>query len=414
MSRFSSPVLNRLAFPAGIALLAFVVYAGLSAYYSHLHWGGISPIHPSDHAYFNYLADAFLHGQLSLRVIPENTHDLVMFHDRFYLYWPPGPALVVTPFVALFGVHFSDIVFTLVIGAINVFLTAVFFQRLRELRVIELTDFHLSWLVVCFAFGTVHLTLAPMGRVWFTAQLLGYLFVLCAYLAALSVRGCWAFVVAGLALSAAVATRNHLVFLGLWPAFYLLEKHWHRGRRWLVGSVAIGLTPLLVTLALLATYNLARFGSVTEMGLDLHQMAGAFTADYVRFGAFHLHYLPLNLYYQYLYYPFPLSAESAMGGSLFLLTPLFFGAIFAFRNRLDRTKLVLAASILLTATPILLLMGTGWVQFGPRYTLDFFLPLFMLTAIGIRSWPRYLVAVLAFVSVVHYFLGSLFLIRILA
>ena len=410
----ASPVLKTHVLKIGIGLLAFLVYAGFSAYYSQLHWGDFSLFHLSKHAYFNYLADAFVHGQLHLRVIPETTHDLVLAHHRFYLYWPPFPAVLLMPFVAVFGVAFSDVFFTLVIGAINVSLTAVLFARLRDLQMVELPDFHAWMLVICFAFGTVHLTMAPLGRVWFTSQLLGYLFVLAAFLAAVSVEDRKAFLITGLAISAAVATRNHLVFLGLWPAYHLLEKYRDRDRKWLVGSVAIGLAPLLATLASLAAYNFARFGSVTEMGLDLHQMAGAFSSEYQLYGAFHVHYLPLNFHYQYLFYPFPMSAESAMGGSLFLLTPLFFGALFAFRIPVELSRLVLAVSILLTATPILLLMGTGWVQFGPRYTLDFMVPLLMLTALGIKSWPRWVIGLVVLISIVHYVLGTLFLSEILA
>ena len=82
--------------------------------------------------------------------------------------------------------------------------------------------------------------------------------------------------------------------------------------------------------------------------------------------------------------------------------------------RLLPTCVVLAASILLTATPILLLMGTGWVQFGPRYTLDFTVPLLMLTALGIKSWPRLIIGLLVLVSIGHYVLGTLFLSGILA
>jgi hypothetical protein len=167
-------------------------------------------------------------------------------------------------------------------------------------------------------------------------------------------------------------------------------------------------------MTLLALYNFARFGSPTELGLDLHQMAGAFSSDYELYGAFHPHYVPVNAFYQYLHYPFPLSDESVMGGSLFLLTPVFFGAAFAFRNRIDCSKLLLLASIVLTAIPILLLMGTGWVQFGPRYTLDFTVPLLMLTAFGINRWPRWVVTVLVIVSVIHYSLGTLYLSSVLA
>lgn len=414
MIRSASPEEKTRALNLGIGLLAFLVYAGFSMYYSQLHWGDFSLFHLSKYAYFNYLADAFLHGQIHLRVIPENTHDLVLAHHRFYLYWPPFPAVLLMPFIAIFGVAFSDVFFTLVIGAVNVSLTAVLLKRLRELHIVELPDFHRWMVVVCFAFGTVHLTLAPLGRVWFTAQLLGYMFVVVAFLAAVSVEDRPAFLIAGLAVSAAVATRNHLVFLGLWPAYYLLEKYRDRNRKWLASSVAIGLAPLVATLASLAIYNFARFGSVTEMGLDLHQMAGAFSTEFQLYGAFDPHYLPLNFNYQYLFYPFPLSVESTMGGSLFLLTPLFFGALFAFRGRVGLSKVVLAVSILLTAIPILLLMGTGWVQFGPRYTLDFMVPLLLLTALGIRDWPRWVVGPLVLVSVVHYVLGTLFLCGILA
>jgi hypothetical protein len=59
-------------------------------------------------------------------------------------------------------------------------------------------------------------------------------------------------------------------------------------------------------------------------------------------------------------------------------------------------------------------MGTGWVQFGPRYTLDFMVPLLMLTALGIKSWPRCVIGLVVLISIVHYVLGTLFLIGILA
>jgi hypothetical protein len=395
-------------------MIALTIYALFTAEFSLQRWGDISIFHRSEAAYFNYLADGFLHGQLHLRITPERTHDLVHFNGREYLYWPPFPALLMVPFIALFGLGFSDIFITLVLAAVNVSLTFLLLWSLRARGLIELPDSHLWMLVGVFAFGSVHLTLAPLGRVWFTAQIIGYLCVVTAYLAAVSLEGRRAFLITGLAVAAAVMTRNHLVFLGLWPAWHLIQSNRGRSPRWLARSIAVGFAPLLTAVVLLALYNLARFGSMTEMGLDLHQMARAFSTDYELFGAFHLHYIPLNFYYQYLYYPFPLSPESAMGGSLFLLTPVFFGALFAYRRQVDLSKLLLLTSILLTATPILLLMGTGWVQFGPRYTLDFTVPLLILTAHGISSWPRWVVGLLAFASLVHYVFGTLFLSGILA
>jgi hypothetical protein len=59
-------------------LLALIVYGILTPRHS-----GIALV--SDFPYYNYLADAFLHGQLSLRLIPEVVHDLVHFAGKYYL-----------------------------------------------------------------------------------------------------------------------------------------------------------------------------------------------------------------------------------------------------------------------------------------------------------------------------------------
>lgn len=73
---------------------------------------------------------------------------------------------------------------------------------------------------------------------------------------------------------------------------------------------------------------------------------------------------------------------------------------------------MLAATILLVAIPILLLMGTGFVQFGPRYTLDFTIPLLLLTALGARRWPIWLLMVLTVAAVAQYVTGTLWLVNL--
>jgi hypothetical protein len=51
-------------------------------------------------------------------------------------------------------------------------------------------------------------------------------------------------------------------------------------------------------------------------------------------------------------------------------------------------------------------MGTGWLQFGPRYTLDYHIPLLLLTARGMRSWPTWLIVLLVVISICHYLAGA--------
>ena len=96
-----------------------------------------------------------------------------------------------------------------------------------------------------------------------------------------------------------------------------------------------------------------------------------------------------------------------MGGSLFLLSPVLFGAFWGIaKGRSRLSVLLLTLSILITSIPILLLMGTGWIQVGPRYTLDFHIPLILLAAMGIKRWPIWLIGLLVFISCAQYFVGT--------
>jgi hypothetical protein len=95
------------------------------AFYFLFALGHGSPFHASPLAYYNYLADALVHGQLNLRLLPADVLDLSYFQGQYFLYWSPFPAILLMPFVALFGVGFSDIVFTVVVGAINVSLVGL-------------------------------------------------------------------------------------------------------------------------------------------------------------------------------------------------------------------------------------------------------------------------------------------------
>jgi hypothetical protein len=369
---------------------------------------GGSPFRVREYAYFNYLADAFLHGQLYLRLLPSNLHDLSFFNGHYYLYWPPMPAIILMPFIAIFGVGFSDVFFNVVVAAINVAAIAALLRAADKHAIIQINESHRSILIFFFAFGTVHVILASFGKLWFTAQLIGFLFVALAYLAAIEVNGMASFILTGTFMACAMLTRNHLIFAGIWPAYYLLAKNWNNRPKIYLYSL-IALIPSLIMGGLFLIYNYVRFENPFELGITYHHMAPLFAADFKQYGTFNIHYLPINFYYQYIYYPLPPSPQTLMGGSLFLLSPLF---IFVFRGiflaRKNISTWMLTASILATSIPILLLMGTGWVQYGPRYTLDFTVPLLLLTALGIQSVSQNILKWLTGLSILQYIPGILF------
>jgi hypothetical protein len=311
------------------------------------------------------------------------------------------------PFVAIFGMGVSDTLYGLVLGLLNIGVVFLVLRQANRRGLLDLSAWQRGVLVLFFALGTVHVTLAPYGLVWFIGALMGFLFVALAYLAALSLDGWPAFLLTGLALAAATLTRSHLFLAGLWPAVYLLQRHWPAGWRRRCLYSALGLLPLAVAAAGLITYNVLRFGSPLDFGLDYHLMDPQFLSAYQQYGAFHPHYLPGNLYYNFVAYPYPINEVSFRGGSLFLLSPVFFGAFWGLAQGRPRWQpWTLLATVLVLYVPLGFLMGPAVLQFGPRYTIDLTLPLLLLTAMGVRRWPRWVLLGLTVISVIHYVLGS--------
>ena len=365
----------------------------------------------SEYPYFNYLADALLHGQLYLRVIPTNVYDLVFFNENYYLYWPPMPAIVLMPFVTFLGLRVSDFFFNSVIGALNVGIVALLFRELDKRQIITSTITQRGTVVILLAFGSVLFPIALGGTVWMTGQLIGFMFVALAYLFAVSFDSGLAFFVTGLMIAAAMLTRNNLLFMGLWPALFLIRSNWKANRKTFLRFIGLGLLPILISGMGFLAYNAARFGNPFDLGINYHNMNPIFRNDYKIYGPFNLHYVPINFYYQYIYYPFtkwPPTNEMFMGGSLFLLSPLFFAFFWGLFKEADRfSAWGLALSIFLTNIPIITLMGTGWFQLGPRYTLDFTLALLMLVLMGLKYWRVSITVTLLLISMGHYYILSL-------
>ncbi|MBA3947967.1 MAG: hypothetical protein H0X37_25880 [Herpetosiphonaceae bacterium] len=150
------------------------------------------------------------------------------------------------------------------------------------------------------------------------------------------------------------AQSAHLLFNGLWPAYYLLYTHRREAWRSLFGWALVGLVPVVGAIGLLGLYNRLRFASVLATGVEYHQMNPYFVDDFARYGVFNLHYVPKNLFYQYLAYPLPIRPASREGGSLFLLSPVFFAAWWGiWRGRQRWSTSALVGSIGLVAVPIL-------------------------------------------------------------
>lgn len=345
--------------------------------------------------HFVYQADAWLHGQLHLRVAPPDDNDWARVGDRWYVSFPPGPALLMLPGVALWGFQFVDVSFTLAFAALNVVLLFLWLTALGREGEHRRTRRENAGLALLFAFGTVALTCSIRGEVWFTAEVLGVSATLLYLLAAHRARRP---LLAGLAWSFAAVTRAPLLFSA---AYFLLEvlaggerpglrwrdpAVWRDRARWRrVGCFALGAAPLLL---FAAWSNWARFGSPFDFG-HAHFWNNRVNAEVQRYGLFSFHYLERQLHAAFTRLPHLERGRLAwdpQGMSLLLTTPLFLWLPWP-RER-PRLHAALWLTVAATALPGFLYQNTGYVQFGYRFSLDWTPYLFGLLALGARPMGR--------------------------
>ncbi len=141
-------------------------------------------IDQSEAPHFVYQAEAFLNGQIDLTTKPPNNNDWIRYEGKDYVSFPPVPAVIMMPFVAVFGLSFNDVLFTLFFGALNILLMFMVLQMLVREGLSALREEDNLWLTALFGFGTVHFVCAVRGEVWFTDKIIGVSFTLDYILAA--------------------------------------------------------------------------------------------------------------------------------------------------------------------------------------------------------------------------------------
>ncbi|MEO9028735.1 MAG: hypothetical protein ABI413_07975 [Ktedonobacteraceae bacterium] len=361
----------------------------------------IDPTHPSapypSGGQVNLIlqAQAWLHGRLDIGI---SVHDTIILKSKVYVIYPPLPALLMVPFIAVLGDRFSDIWFTWVFAALNIILLFRTLEVMRVHRITTRTALENGIMALTFGFGTIALWLCLGGRVWFTSQTISIVGIMLTLHSTLSRR--WP--MATLSVGMVMLTRTSEVLIGLVPLVVYLhdlgvgrrdQDRWHwLPQRWpSLRELAVTLIPFVGALLIFLVHNKLYFGSLLSTGYDIQNQQNY---PEIKYGVIGWHYIWPNFVIDFLRWPSfsftspfdvhpqPDLQVGGIGTSIFFSTPLL--AIFLFapqgktlQSWLRNTLWVTVALMLLT---VLTFCAAGWSQVGARYLFPLYPLLFLLLA----------------------------------
>ncbi len=361
--------------------------------------------------HFALLAESWLHGRLDLGHAPPayaGNNDFASFHGHWYVTFPPLPAVLLVPLVALAGSaeRVRDGQFFLWLAGVGPAILFLALERLRWTRRGGRSTSANALLALLFAFGSVYFFTAEQGTVWFAAHVVAVALAALYLWAALDAAHPF---VAGLAIGLGFLSRSPLLFAV--PLFALetlrvsrrtpaqmahevrhtgarreLDGWWRRLdkgrvlRRYLAFAV-----PILVVLGLSLWHNKARFGSPFEFGY--RYLTVQWQGRMEKYGLFNYHFLAKNLGVVVTSLPYVLHPPkpepfqiNVHGLALWVTTPLYLWLLWP--RRWTDLHLPLWLTVAAVAVPTLFYQNTGWVQFGYRFSNDYSVFLFALFALG--------------------------------
>ncbi len=359
--------------------------------------------------YHSWQAQAWLQGHLWLPNVTSDKLDLTPYAGHWYSAFPPLPALVMLPFVLVWGLEANQVMVGVGLGALNVGLVHLLVRRLS--RYWPLDSLSRAGLVVLYGLGTVVWQSVIQGTVWHLAHACALTLLLVALLVGLEGRRLW---LVGLLVGlAGLARPTAWLALLYWLVLICRNYRVAAPAKVRIGPVLLELAvnrraaiprllagPLLCFGATLA-YNWLRFRSLTDFGYQNMQVGPNIRADLNNYGQFHPHFLPKNFFYAFLNLPGfharpPFLTFNLDGNSLLLITPAFLLVPLAGRHLVRAGRgwiyswpatFTLAAGLASFGTlgAVLLYFNTGQIQFGYRFLQDCLPFALLLVAL---AWPQ--------------------------
>src|SRR5579884_1918303 len=146
----SAPARERTLSRRNVGIAGGLFVFALSVFLALQHKFGIDPFGVSHAPHWVYQAWSFWHGRWDVDLPPSVT-DIRTWNGKSYLFYPPLPALVLMPFVAVFRLHTSDIFFTSAVSALNLSLLFLVFEQARVSGLSRRATWeHVVWAVLLY------------------------------------------------------------------------------------------------------------------------------------------------------------------------------------------------------------------------------------------------------------------------
>jgi 4-amino-4-deoxy-L-arabinose transferase-like glycosyltransferase len=329
---------------------------------------------PPGQNHFVYLADAFLHGNLGVSGGGMGLAEIVPFNGSYFVVYPPMPAVLLLPFVALFGTGFDQGLMSILLSCLCVSATWLMLKKIGANRSKAL------WLAALFGFGTCFWFISSVGSSWYIEHVVAVLFLTLAIIFALAKKSP---LLIGVLLGFAFLSRLPVILS--FPFFLLLIYEQNSTWKPRFKQATYFLVGLGILVGVYELYNFGRWGSFSDLGYSL--IPGIQQDPYFTNGIFSLNYIPRHIYAILFQGPillsdFPYFEPNWMGLGLLFTTPAF---IYIFKGPWSRLSKYAALAVV-CILPILITHGTvGLTQFGYRFSLDFTPFLLILTAKGMRE-----------------------------
>lgn len=363
--------------PVLLSVITFLVYL-VSSRGEGAHWN-----------YFVVLVDGFLHGKLYVLEHPSWLNELIFYHGRYYVVFPPMPALLLMPIIAIVGTTFYQPLLSISLAAVSVGLAYKVIYKIFQRKDLAL------WISTLYAFGTIQWYHAEVGSAWYAAHIVGIFFL---WLMIWEIINRQRLLLIGLLIGASYLSRVPTILSGVFVLLLLREQFLtfqDNKVRFFSKPLILLVLGVLPAMLLNFAYNYLRYGVIYDVG---YLLLPVFNEPWYRYGFVSVKYIPIHLKEMLTAMPKfssqpPFIIPNLFVMAIWLITPAYFLILFA--KFKDRICLAALAAAVITSIPELMHGGNGFTQFGYRYTLDFLPFLIILVASGFNNkfyiWGKILI-----------------------